>query len=109
MELKVDYVKVSDTGKDLEKENKSLSESLEDLLKIIEDLRSSWDGVDYNTFKRESSEYIVGLNKMIGNVDYLAKFMKKAAVKYSSTDNEWAKTMKKIGAEEYESKKRNDR
>lgn len=107
MELKVDYIKVSETGRNLEKENQSLSECLEDLIKIIEDLRSSWDGVDYHNFKEKSIEYIVGLNSMIGNIDYLAKFMKKAAVRYSTSDNEWAKTVKKIGAEKYETEKRN--
>ena len=105
MDFKVDYIKVDEIGNNLEKQDEDLAESFEDLLKIIDKLKDSWDGIDYNNFKATSCEYILGLNGLIGELDYLAKFMKKASKTYSDNDLGWLEKVKKIGRDENESKK----
>ena len=37
---------------------------------------------------------------MIENLDYISKFMQKAANKYSNNDTGWLESVKKIGVEE---------
>ena len=68
--------------------------------KIIEEFEKTWDGRDYQNFKSKSSEYILKINPMIENLDYISKFMQKAANKYSNNDTGWLESVKKIGVEE---------
>lgn len=100
MVFNVDYDKVNSVGLNLEKESQDLAKNFEDLLKIIEEFEKSWDGIDYQNFKSKSSEYILKINPMIENLDYISKFMQKAANKYSNNDTGWLESVKKIGVEE---------
>lgn len=96
MIFKVDYSKLYETGESVEKENKQLNETLNALLKIIDDLGSCWTGLDYENFKNASETYIKNLNKTTKDIEYIGSFMKEAASVYCDNDIEWDKQIKGV-------------
>ena len=100
MDFKVDYIKVNEIGSNLEKENEDLISTLEDLVKIIEGLNESWQGVDYDNFKEVSTTYIKNLYFTTEELKYIGKFMQTASYTYQTGDEGWAKEVKQIGVDE---------
>lgn len=100
MDFKVDYVRIFDIGEILERENEELNKLLENLLKIIDNLSNCWSGTDYENFRIAATTYIKNLSLTITDIEYIGKFMQKASRVYSNSDEEWAKQVDKIGADE---------
>lgn len=97
MEFKVDYITVLGIGNDLLKETNELEETLEHMLTLIEELNSCWKGIDYENFANNASVYIKNLNFNIQELKFLSNFIKLAAGKYSDSDLEFARRIRKVG------------
>lgn len=100
MDFKVDYIELNDTGLDLEALDRDLTNKFQELLKIVDDLEKYWSGRDYDNFKSNVLEFVLGLNPMIEDIDYIAKFMTKAASTYSNNDTGWLNKVKKLGVDD---------
>ena len=100
MDFKVDYILLNDKGVDLGDINKDFTRKVQELLKIVDDLERYWSGRDYDYFKENILEFCLGLNPMIEDIDYISKFMSKAARVYSSNDSGWLNRVKKIGVDD---------
>lgn len=100
MDFKVDYLRLHDIGTSLEKKNEELEENLEKLIKIIEELNTSWQGIDYDNFKGVSTTYIKNLNITTQELNYIAEYMKIASKSYQENDNGWANEVKRITEKE---------
>lgn len=100
MDFKVDYLRLHDIGTSLAKKNEELEENLEKLIKIIEELNTSWQGIDYDNFKGVSTTYIKNLNITTQELNYIAEYMKIASKSYQENDNGWANEVKRITEKE---------
>lgn len=99
MDFRVDYIKVNETGLDLEAETQNLIKKFKELLKIVDNFETCWSGSDYQSFKENFINYVLSINPMIDNIEYISKFMQKAANNYSDNDNDWLNDVKKIGVD----------
>ena len=100
MELKVDYERVDSIGSSVEKEVENLYTKKDELLKIIEDFGSCWEGDDYDEFKENAGVYIRNMKIKIDELEYVAGFMRYASSRYSNNDDAWANKLKEIKKEE---------
>ena len=102
MDFKVDYARLYDLG-DVMLDNKTqLVDKLCDLVKIIDDIKSSWDGPDYENFKTTAETYIKNLEPMTQKLEYISRYMIKSSNVYSENDNDWGSKMKRFREERLE-------
>ena len=99
MDFKVDYARLYDIGDVIFANKEQLFTHLNDLVKIIDDIKNSWDGPDYENFKTTSETYIKDLQPMIDRLDYIGKYMMKSSNVYADNDNEWGTQMKRFREE----------
>ena len=96
MEVKVDYEKIYNYGSNITKDNENLLAEFNNLLEIIDNLKSSWDGTDYNNFKTTAVTYIEDQKDMIDKIDFMGKFMIYSSSTYEKMNEEWGEKMKRI-------------
>ena len=99
MDFKVDYNKINEINILLNKNIEDLATTLNEMLKIINELSDYWNGIDYENFKLQSTSYIKEKNKMVDNLAYISNFLKKASDGYSQNDMGWQEEIRKIGEE----------
>ena len=106
MEIKVDYGKLNENGNDIVKNNEALLTEFNNLLQIIDKMKASWDGTDYNNFKTTAVTYIEEQKEMVDKINFMGKFMIYASGSYEQMNEHWGEKMKRIG-EDYDDKKYN--
>ena len=108
MDVKVNYDKLYDLGAGVEYVDEELVNLFNDLLKILEDMERGWNGVDYNNFKTIAATYIEEQKDMLDQIDFIGKFMKHASTVYSNSNENWGKSMKKLGENYDDEQKHNN-
>ena len=97
MELKVNYDTLNDISEKLINQNETLKSLIVDLIGIVDGLDAGWTGPDSETFKSTAITYLKSLKNVTNEIEYIGKFIGKAATAYSIDDNEWSDNMRKIG------------
>ncbi len=105
MDFKVDYNKINEISVLLNKNIEELATTLNEMLKIINELSNYWDGIDYTNFKTQSTNYIKEKKIIVDSIVNISNFMKKAADRYSQNDIGWQKEIRKIGEEIWQKNK----
>ena len=100
MDFKVNYLKLSDISDKVVNNHEKLINELKDLLKIAEDIKTSWDGPDYESFNDKLTEYITTLIPVTEDIKYIGDYIKKAARTYEGNDNKWNKDIVSLEKED---------
>lgn len=100
MDFKVNYLKLSDISDKVVNNHEKLINELKDLLKIAEDIKTSWDGPDYESFNDKLTEYINSLIPVTEDIKYIGDYIKKAARTYEGNDNKWNKDIVSLEKED---------
>ena len=100
MDIIADYNRINDIGDSVLSSCEEFTDELNELLKIAEDIKSSWDGPDYENFKNKLVEYVKGLSPLASDIKYIGDNMKKASKTYKNADTEWEKEVKKFDINE---------
>ena len=100
MDIKADYNRIEEIGNTVLFKYEELSNELNDLLTIAGNIKSSWNGPDYENFNNKLIEYIKGLNSVTSDIKYIGDNMKKASKTYKESDKEWEQEVNKIDKNE---------
>ena len=100
MDFKVDYIALYDVADALIQNYENLTTEFNDLLKIADDIKSSWDGPDYLNFKNKLVEYIKGINVITQDIKYIGDNMKLASRSYEFKDSSWKKDIDSLEKDE---------
>lgn len=92
--FKVDYEQLYLIGSRSEKEVDNIDRRIDELLKIVEDLKSYWNDEAYENFSGNSTVYLNNLKEKMKELKYLASFAKLSSNVYSKTDDAWGVRMK---------------
>lgn len=106
MDITVDYDKLEELGEDVIRQNEDLNKDFQDLIKIIDELSTGWNGLDYESFKSISTTYIKKLENITNEIEYLGKFIISSATTYSINDCYWEDSIKKIEVDKNEFRKK---
>ena len=100
MDIKADYNRIYEISDSVLLRYSELNDEFKELLKIADNIKSSWDGPDYENFHNKLIEYVNGLNKITSDIKYIGDNMKIASKAYKSTDTEWENEVKKYDIRE---------
>ena len=98
MVIKVDYNELINVHSKLKEEGEKLNEEVDNLLQVLEKVKSSWGGTDQEIFTGKANAYFNNIKQIAGSIDEFSNFMKYAEKSYESRDLRWKKEIEEAGA-----------
>lgn len=97
MIIKANYNEMNDTGEKLKEQSKNLDKEVDNLLALLEEVKSSWSGNDSEIFVGKAEAYFKNIKQISGSVENFASFIKYASSTYESRDLKWKKDIEEAG------------
>ncbi len=98
MIIKADYKELLDTKSKLKKEAEKLNEEVDNLLKVLDKVKSSWSGVDSDIYIGKAGAYFKNIKQIAGSIDEFSNFIGYVESSYETRDLRWKKEIEEAGA-----------
>ena len=98
MIIKADYKEMVDTKTKLKKEGEKLNEEVDNLLKVLDKVKTSWKGTDSDIFVGKAEAYFKNIKQISGSIDEFSNFMGYVENSYETRDLRWKKEIEEAGA-----------
>jgi uncharacterized protein YukE len=98
MIIKANYKELLDAGTKLKKEGENLNSEVDNLLAVLEKVKTSWVGTDSEIFTGKAEAYFKNIKQLSGSIDEFSNFIKYAENAYETRDLRWKKEIEEAGA-----------
>lgn len=95
MILKVNYEKLNEMGIFIGTKREEITTTLEEILKLINEVPGAWKGIDSETFVSKSSQYVKSQIINAQKVENLSELLNIFSNGYKDKDEQWKEEMKK--------------
>ena len=101
MYLKANYNDIENVSNIVMSETVKLENNFNEMVQLIESIRSCWTGADAENFINNSSTFIKNCSQEVNDLKNMCEFTKKVSDAYRGKDVSWGDMIKKAG-DEYE-------
>ena len=92
--FKINCRKLYETALYLDRQVEELKANIADMKKITEDIKTSWNGMDYNNFCSNFTSYLNSITAIEDELNEKSATMKNVAKKHNSIDDNLMKNAK---------------
>lgn len=96
--IKADYKELLSVEDKLKIESENLDKEIEELLKVLTEVRSAWEGADSDIFTGKAEAYFKNIKQISGSINEFGSFIKYAENNYETRDIRWKKEIEEAGA-----------
>lgn len=97
MIIKANYNEMINAETKLKEESKNLDKEVDNLLSLLEEIKSAWTGTDCDIFVGKAEAYFKNIRQISGSVDNFGSFVKYASKSYETRDLRWKKDIEEAG------------